>query len=98
MAKTLRSLGVPLDDDDDTPVKPSPPPLKEVVAPEFEVSRLHNGQLEFLSIVQNVLDENLRGRQWARYSEDHFAADVPNAIYKRLQMLSQSGHEWPKLA
>ncbi len=99
MAKSLRNLGTPLDEEGNEAIKePVRTVLKEVVAPEFEASRLHNGQLEFLSIVQNVLDPELRARLWPRYSEDHFAADVSNAIYKRLQMLAAGGWDWPKLA
>lgn len=104
MAKTLKSM-VSLGGDDE-PQAPQPKkevkekekkPMVEVAAPEFEVSRLHNGQLEFLSIVQCILNPDLQGRLWPRYSADHFAADISSAIYKRLNTLAGTGHDWPKL-
>lgn len=73
------------------------PPV-DIAAPEFEASRLHNGQLEFISLVRTVLDPELQARLWPRFSETHFAADTTKAIYKRLQTLNQSGRDWPKLA
>jgi len=73
-------------------------PLKDVAAPEFEVSRLHNGQLEFVLLVRLVMDPELQGRLWPRLVEDHFAADTTRAIFKRLQTLHHAGREWPKLA
>jgi len=73
-------------------------PMTDIAAPEFEVSRLHNGQLEFVTLVRVLLDQDLQGRLWPRLSETHFAADTTRAIYKRLQTLNQSGREWPKLA
>lgn len=73
-------------------------PMTDVAAPEFETSRLHNGQLEFLTLVRVVLDPDLQSRLWPRLSEDHFASDSTRAIYQRLQTMHQSGRDWPKLA
>lgn len=73
-------------------------PMTDIAAPEFEASRLHNGQLEFVTLVRTVLDSDLQSRLWPRLSETHFAADTTRAIFKRLQTLHQSGRAWPKLA
>ena len=37
-------------------------PLTDIAAPEFEASRLHNGQLEFVTLVRTILDPDLQGR------------------------------------
>ena len=89
--------GTVVDEDDDED-EDDDGPLTDIAAPEFEASRLHNGQLEFVTLVRIILDPDLQGRLWPRLSETHFAADTTRAIFKRLQTLSQSGREWPKLA
>ena len=86
------------EDEDEPPQKTSRAPLTEIAAPEFESSRLHNGQLEFLTLVRVVMDPDLQGRLWPRLSEEHFAADPTRALFQRLKTLHQAGREWPKLA
>ncbi len=84
--------------EDDEPPQKSRAPLTEIAAPEFESSRLHNGQLEFLTLVRVVMDPELQGRLWPRLTEEHFAADPTRALFQRLKTLHQAGRDWPKLA
>jgi len=85
------------EDEDDEPQPKKRQPLKDVAAPEFEVSKLHNGQLEFATLVRCVIDSELAARLWPRLSEEHFAADTTMSIYRRLRTLHQLGKEWPGL-
>lgn len=85
------------EDEDEPPQKSARAPMTEIAAPEFESSRLHNGQLEFLTLVRVVMDPELQSRLWPRLTEEHFAADPTKALYQRLKTLHQAGREWPKL-
>lgn len=78
------------DDDED--------PITEIVAPEFEVTKLHNGKLEFAMLLRVLVDPMLQGRLWPRLEEGHFAADSTRAIFKRLRNLNASGIEWPTVS
>lgn len=107
MAKRLKDIGLRDEEElsseevSDMPIpieSARKPPPKDVAAPEFEVSKLHHGQLEFITLVRVVMDNQLQSRLWPRLTEEHFAADTTKAIYKRLQTLHQSGRDWPKLA
>jgi hypothetical protein len=73
------------------------PVFRDIVVPEFEVSRIHNGQLEVLSLVRTVVDKGLQARLFPRFVDDHFASDVGSAIYSRLNSLHSAGKEWPSL-
>ncbi len=108
MAKRLKDIGYVEDDEQDA----DPPkkgnrgeeaansqhgPVVEIVAPEFEGSKLHSGQLEFLTLIRVISDADLQSRLWPRLSDDHFAADTSRAVYARLKTLQVAGREWPKI-
>ena len=102
MARKLRDFGYEEEEEESSP----PPKRKErivedavsdIAVPEFEASDYHNGNLEFVTIIQVLSDEGLQERLWPRLNEDHFAADATRDIYRRLRTLHQLGHDWPKL-
>jgi hypothetical protein len=108
VAKRLKDIGYIEDDEqDENPQKQandgkksskvSHEPITEIVAPEFEGSKLHSGQLEFLTLVRVISDPDLQGRLWPRLTDDHFAADTSRAVYSRLKTLQVAGREWPKI-
>lgn len=94
MAKRVKDMGHK-DEDEEALVQPEP--VKEIVAPEFEVSKLHSGQLEFLTLVRVISDPELQSRLWPRLTEDHFVSDTARAVYARLKTLQVAGREWPKI-
>lgn len=106
MPKMLKDIGVSDDDDevrsvknDDEDEQPKKrKPIVEVVAPEYEASRLHSGQLEFLTLVRVIVDPELQARLWPRLTEDHFAAETSRSLWSRLHTLQILGRDWPKLA
>lgn len=71
---------------------------EDVLDQDYEVSKIHNGLLEFVTLVRVVMDDDLKGKVWPRLEEDHFASDAVSAIFRRLKTLDQAGKEWPKLA
>lgn len=83
--------------DDEEEVSASKKPTTEIVAPEFEGSKLHSGQLEFLTLIRVISDRDLQSRLWPRLTEDHFASDTARAVFTRLRTLQIAGKEWPKL-
>lgn len=88
------------DDDDDLPSrsKAESPFSGEIVAPEYEESRLHSGQLEFLSIVRVLSDPDLQGRLWPRFNEDQFASAIARSIFTRVKTLQNLGKEFPSIS
>lgn len=83
------------DDEDEAPSAKKP--LQEIAAPEFEISKIHSGQLEFLTLVRIISDPELQARLWPRLTEKHFAADTSTALYSRLRTLQMAGKEFPKI-
>lgn len=77
--------------------KAAPEPITEIVAPEFEGSKLHSGQLEFLTLIRVISDPDLQSRLWPRLTDDHFASETARAVYSRLRTLQVAGREWPKI-
>ena len=94
--KSKRKSAAKIDDSDDEPVKDKSP-IIEIIAPEFEGSKLHSGQLEFLTLVRVISDPDLQSRLWPRLTEDHFAADTARAVFSRLRTLQIAGREWPRI-
>ena len=108
MAKRLKDIGyIEEDEQDENPQKQandgkksskvSHEPITEIVAPEFEGSKLHSGQLEFLTLIRVISDPDLQSRLWPRLTDDHFAADTSRAVFSRLKTLQMAGREWPKI-
>jgi replicative DNA helicase len=70
----------------------------EVVDVEFEANDLHDGRLEFHTLVRCILLEELRARLWPRLLADHFVSDIGHALYTRLTNLLLAGKEWPSIS
>ena len=71
---------------------------EETSALEFESSRLVNGRLEYMLLVQVLLDTRLRSHLWSRLSPEHFFTDSSRAIFMRMTALMRAGKDVPTLA
>ncbi len=95
MTTALRSFGKQVEDED---WSDEGEPITEIIAPEFEVTKLHNGKLEFAMLMRVIIDPMIRGRLWPRLEEGHFAADATIPLFRRLRNLNASGVEWPTIS
>lgn len=71
---------------------------REIIEPSFENNALQSGQLEYMSIVQMLVDEELREKLWIRFENDHFSTEAPAAIFKRVNALLKAGKDVPSLS